>query len=181
MNQMNTEHMNQDADGLALSDLIALYRALAGARSSVDDVIASICRDEMNPRQEIEKALIREERAEIDARINELCCEIEAAPTRSADDAATKQRVRRAEMGDPSAAAAFGVGHDPVIAETVDARLTEMQEQLEWIALAINVHVEVSGRDSRLLQLTDALGAQMAELRDMVAPIPLTMDNAAAA
>ena len=176
---MEHEVLKEEAEALELSDLVALYRALAGARASVDEVIASVCRDEQNPRQEIEKALIRDERSEIDARINELCCEIEAAPTHSADDAATKQRVRRAEMGDPAAAAAFGVGHDPAVNETVDERLGEMQEQLEWIAFAINVHVKLNGRDSRLLSLTDMLSAQLAELRDVVAPIPLTMENAA--
>lgn len=177
---MKNENLKEHADELALSDLIALYRALAGARSSVDEVIADVCRDEQNPRQEIEKALIRDERNEIDARIHELCCEIEAAPTHTADDATIKQRVRRAELGDPAAAAEFTVSRNAAVNETVDERLAEMQEQLEWIAFAINVHVKLNGRDSRLLELTDMLGARMTELRDVVAPIPLTMEHAAA-
>jgi|GEM_PF-6716890 len=154
-------------DGVALRDLIALYRALDHARRALDSEASQ---------SEIEKALIRDECAEISKRLAALKQEIIAAPVLSPDDALQALRFQLIEFGDDPAAAecamrrfsASQIAHSSVVEETVGNRLAEIETQVSLIALALTVDAEVNGRGEHLLRATEALGERIAQLRNEV-------------
>ncbi len=169
-----------------LCDLIALYRALDHARTAFDGAGVNSKRSGSRPRPEIKQALIREERTDINARMDALRNEIESAPVRSRMDAVQLLRFRLAEFGDEPASAETAIDEflsthqaAPVTADRdLELRLLDIENQIALIALALSVEVETQGRRSHLLNATDMLAEQLVDMRRDL-PTPRRLNTAA--
>ncbi len=181
---MECENLIETTEGVALSDLIALYRALEKVRTSLDGSGVDAERDGANPRSEIEKALIRDERAEIDARMAALRNEIKLAPVQSRLAAIQVLRFRLIECGDDPASVEAAVrkftNGSPARADKgIEHRIAEIEGSVALIAMALYAYGEKNGRHSRLLNATDRVGEQLAELQRVLRGKPKAFDSAA--
>jgi len=180
---MEHERLTEATECVAISDLIALYRALEKAHTSLVGAGVNAAQGE-NSRSEIEQALIRDECAELDARMVALRREILAAPVRSRLAAIQVFRFRLIECGDDPDAVEAAVRKftniSPAPADhAVEGRIAEIEGQVALIAMALSMQLEKSGKQSRLLGAMDSVGDQLAELQRDLRGLPDAIDSAA--
>lgn len=180
---MEHERLTAATDCVAIGDLIALYRALDKAHTSLVGAEANAAQGS-NTRSEIEKALIRDECAELDARMVALRREILTAPVRSRLAAIQVFRFRLIECGDDpesvdAAIRAFANISPGAAGHLMEDRLAEIEGQVALIAMAFSMQLEKDGKQSSLLAAMDSIGEQLADMQRDLRGLPETIDSAA--
>ena len=180
---MEHERLTDATECVAIGDLIALYRALEKAHVSLVGAEVNAAR-ETNSRSEIEQALIRDECAEVKARMVALRREILTAPVRSRLAAIQIFRFRLIECGDDPDAVEAAVrtftNASPTPADhAVEGRIAEIEGQVALIAMALSMQLEKDGKHCRLLAAMDSDSDQLAALQRELHGLPHSVESAA--
>lgn len=179
--------MDLSAETVAIRDLIALYRALDRARLSLDGSVALSQRDNGNKIASVEDALIREERAELELKIDALRQEILQTPINNRANAFQKLRFQLIEFGDEPAAMEVALLDFASSLEifqrresiAIAERLEEIEGQLALIAFSLAFAPESVAQFGRIESLTELVKHQIGETRrDLLAP-PVAKSDAA--
>ena len=183
---MNENNVAEPQDSINLSDLIALYRALQRACEALDCAAEKVGQGG-NARAEIEKALIRDERAEIAARMTALRREIITAPVQSRRDAYQALRFQLIEFGDnPAFAEAvisefFGAGKSAPARDETDIlrRLDDIENLAGLIAMALSVDATMQDKAPHLQNAAEFIVEEIDVLRGQFGAPAKTMTDAA--
>ncbi len=168
--------VNDAQETVAISDLIALFQSLKGARASLAGALALIDQGASGGPADLRAALMREEIAAMDERLSDVVGEIQRAGVRTRFDAIQKLRFRLTEFGDEPASAEIAINDYTqcrmLLPPTSDERLADRIETIERVltlaAFAIGYRCETDGAHDNLHALVRYAIDELADIKDDV-------------
>jgi hypothetical protein len=173
--QLAANSVNDDGGTVAISDLIALFQMVKGARASLAGALALDGGVSPGAPSDLKAAMMREELALMDERLKEIAGEIQSASVYTRFDAIQKLRFRLIEFGDEPASAEIAINDYtqsrmllPVYPkESLAARISHLERNLALAALAISCRDENS-RHANLRELVHQAIDDLSEIKEEV-------------